>query len=55
MPNNLEILQLKSLSHSFDSVHALNNVSFSVNKGEMFGLVGPDGSGKTTLIRIILG
>ena len=34
---------------------ALNNVSFSVNKGECFGLLGPNGAGKTTFIKILLG
>ena len=34
-------------------VLALNGISFSVNKGEMFGLIGPDGAGKTSLFRIL--
>lgn len=35
------------------TVHALNDVSFSVEKGELFGLIGPDGAGKTSLFRIL--
>ena len=36
-----------------EKVTALENVSFEVNKGELFGLIGPDGAGKTSLIRIL--
>jgi len=36
-----------------DTVTALKNISFEVNKGELFGLIGPDGAGKTTLFRIL--
>lgn len=39
----------------YDRVEALRGVSFSVNRGEMFGLIGPDGAGKTTAIRAICG
>ncbi|MFV0606727.1 MAG: ABC transporter ATP-binding protein [Niabella sp.] len=38
---------------SYDSVKAVDNVSFDVQKGELFGLIGPDGAGKTTLFRIL--
>ncbi|HVV55974.1 MAG TPA: ATP-binding cassette domain-containing protein, partial [Mucilaginibacter sp.] len=34
-------------------VNALKGVSFSVNKGEIFGIIGPDGAGKTSLFRIL--
>ena len=46
---------VQNLSKSFDNgkVEALNDVSFSVEKGELFGLIGPDGAGKTTLFRIL--
>src|SRR4030066_607465 len=36
-------------------VRVLNDVSFSVNKGEIFGFVGPNGAGKTTTFKVILG
>ncbi len=35
------------------TIHALNGISFSVEKGELFGLIGPDGAGKTSLFRIL--
>ncbi|MEN6462110.1 MAG: ABC transporter ATP-binding protein [Syntrophomonas sp.] len=43
------------LSKSFGKIKAVANVSLQVNKGEIFGLVGPDGAGKTTLMRMICG
>lgn len=43
----------KNVSKSYRSVRALNDVSFDVNKGEIFGIIGPDGAGKTTLFRIL--
>ncbi len=49
------VIKINSLSKSFGAVSAVKNVSYRVNKGEMFGLVGPDGSGKTTTIRILVG
>ncbi|MEO8682426.1 MAG: ABC transporter ATP-binding protein, partial [Vicinamibacterales bacterium] len=39
----------------YGAVEALRDVSFSVNRGEMFGLIGPDGAGKTTAIRALCG
>lgn len=48
-------IELRGACISFDSVRALDSMSFSVRKGEMFGLVGPDGAGKTTAIRALLG
>ncbi len=46
---------LKNIKKSYDDVAALNGISFEVQKGEMFGLVGPDGAGKTTTIRLLCG
>jgi ABC-2 type transport system ATP-binding protein len=43
------------LSKSFANVHAIENLSFHVEPGEIFGLVGPDGAGKTTTLRILAG
>ena len=40
-------------SYEKDSVQAVNDVSFSVEKGELFGLIGPDGAGKTSIFRIL--
>ena len=48
--------QLKKLSKSFSkSSLVLNQISFSVSKGEIFGILGPNGSGKTTIFNLILG
>jgi ABC-2 type transport system ATP-binding protein len=44
-----------SLSKHFGEVHAVDRLSFEVNAGEIFGLVGPDGAGKTTTMRILAG
>ncbi|MFW5687618.1 MAG: ABC transporter ATP-binding protein [Bacteroidota bacterium] len=41
------------ISKSYGSVKALDDVSFQVDQGELFGIIGPDGAGKTTLIRIL--
>jgi ABC-2 type transport system ATP-binding protein len=46
-------VEVRSLSKSFEKVKALDDVSFEVTEGELFGLVGPDGGGKTTLFRIL--
>lgn len=52
MADSLEFI---GISKEFGSVKALNNVSFSVKKGEFFSLLGPSGCGKTTLLRIVAG
>ena len=46
-------IEVKNISKTFGKVKALKDVSFSVEKGEIFGLIGPDGAGKTTLFRIL--
>src|SRR5262245_27119856 len=46
-------VQTKDLAHSYANHKALRGVSFSVNRGEIFGLLGPNGGGKTTLFRIL--
>ena len=50
-----DILQVKDVCKTFGGVQALLNVSFSVQQGEVFGIIGPNGSGKTTLINCITG
>lgn len=47
------MLEVKNISKSFYRKIALDDVSMTVNSGEIFGLLGPNGAGKTTLIRII--
>jgi len=44
---------VKNVSKKYGSQDALRDLSFSVNSGEIFGLVGPDGAGKTTTLRIL--
>lgn len=46
-------IEVNKISKKYGTVSALNEVSFSVEKGEIFGLIGPDGAGKTTLFRIL--
>ncbi len=45
---------VKNISKSFGDTKALDNISLNVKEGELFGMIGPDGAGKTTLIRILL-
>lgn len=47
--------QAESLSHSFGANRVLDNISFRVHPGEIFGLLGPSGAGKTTLIKLLTG
>ena len=44
-----------SLRKHFGEVRAVDGLSFEVNAGEIFGLVGPDGAGKTTTLRMMAG
>jgi ABC-type branched-subunit amino acid transport system ATPase component len=50
-----EVLAVRSLSHSFGGISAVNDVSFAVHEGEILGLIGPNGAGKTTIFDIISG
>ncbi len=47
-------IEIHNLHKSFDNIQALNQINLSVNDGEIFGLIGPDGAGKTTLFRIVV-
>jgi ABC-2 type transport system ATP-binding protein len=51
----MKALQVNGVLKSFNEVRALNGVSFSVDGGEILGLLGPNGSGKSTLMKIIVG
>lgn len=53
MEGKKSIVVVKGISKSYGEVKALNDVSFAVEQGEIFGLIGPDGSGKSTLFRIL--
>ena len=47
------VIESSGLTKYFGAVKAIGNITFSVNEGEIFGFIGPDGAGKTTLFRII--
>ncbi|WOX56406.1 ABC transporter ATP-binding protein [Methanoculleus palmolei] len=49
------MIEAESLTKNYGSVTAVNRVSLSVAEGELFGLLGPNGSGKTTMIRMLTG
>ncbi len=49
------VIKVENICKSYKKIKAVNNVSFSVNKGEVFGLIGPDGAGKTSIIQILAG
>ena len=49
----MSIIEINNLSKSYGKTKALDNVSFNVERGELFGLIGPDGAGKTTLFRLL--
>jgi ABC-2 type transport system ATP-binding protein len=51
----MALVEAENLCRSFGPVKALDGLNFSVEKGEIFGLMGPDGAGKTTCLRILCG
>jgi len=46
-------ISVKNITKTFKNLTAVNNISFEVKEGELFGLIGPDGAGKTTIFRIL--
>ncbi len=48
------MIKVESISKSYQAIKALNRISFEVKQGELFGLIGPDGAGKTSLMRILM-
>jgi len=52
---NAPLIEVSGLVRRFGDLVAVNEATFSVGRGEMFGLIGPDGAGKTTTLRVILG
>ncbi len=53
MTTTNEILRVQNLSKSFGSLKVLKDISFTVNKGDVLGIIGPSGSGKSTLLRTV--
>ena len=49
----MEAIGIHALTRRYGTLTALDGVSFSVGRGELFGLIGPDGAGKTTLFRLL--
>ncbi len=49
----MNAIEVKNVSKSYGKVKALDDVSFTVGRGEVFGLIGPDGAGKTSMYRIL--
>lgn len=47
------MIEINNISKSYDNIQAIEDISLKVNKGELFGLIGPDGAGKTTLMRVL--
>ena len=55
-PSNVRTLvSANNLSKSFGETHAVDDVSLQVKAGEIYGLVGADGAGKTTTMRLLVG
>lgn len=50
-----DAIRVENLTRQFDGVSAVDGLTFSVAQGELFGLIGPDGAGKTTTIRMLAG
>jgi ABC-2 type transport system ATP-binding protein len=56
LPNAADrVITVEDVRKSFGATVALNGISFDVARGEMFGVIGPDGAGKTSLLRLICG
>ncbi|HDJ23500.1 MAG: hypothetical protein B5M54_04155 [Candidatus Aminicenantes bacterium 4484_214] len=47
------MLRLENISKAFGEIKAVDNISFTVESGEIFGLLGPNGAGKTTTIQTV--
>jgi len=49
------VIEARHLTKKFGNLIAVDDVSLSIKKGELFGLLGPNGSGKTTMIKLLTG
>ena len=48
-------IEVRNLTKSYGALHAVNDLTFSVQRGEIVGLLGPNGAGKSTTMRILTG
>jgi ABC-2 type transport system ATP-binding protein len=55
LPGPEPVVRVEDLTRRYGNLTAVDSVSFTVRSGEMFGLIGPDGAGKTTTLRVLLG
>lgn len=55
MPNQAPIIDAQELAKHFKHLRAVDGLTFSIQPGELFGLIGPDGAGKTTTLRLLAG
>jgi ABC-2 type transport system ATP-binding protein len=53
--NTVNTLDICGLSKQFDKFTAVDNISFNIKSGEIFGFLGPNGAGKTTTINMLTG
>ena len=51
----MTVIKITNLTKNFGDLTAVNNVTLSIDKGQLFGLLGPNGSGKTTMIKMLTG
>ena len=51
----MEVITVKNVCKDYKNIKALNNVSLTINEGELYGLLGVNGAGKTTLLKILSG
>lgn len=51
----MSLISVKNVTFAYDAIKVLDDVNFEVNKGDYLGLIGPNGSAKSTLLKIILG
>ncbi|MCK9168733.1 MAG: ATP-binding cassette domain-containing protein, partial [Bacteroidales bacterium] len=49
------ILEIQNLNKRYGKIHAVNDLSLKIKQGQIYGILGPNGSGKTTTLGIILG
>jgi ATPase subunit of ABC transporter with duplicated ATPase domains len=54
-PSGKEVLEVKDVSKSFGENHVLANVTLSIRRGEKIGIIGPNGLGKSTLLKVLMG